>query len=46
MQVLTAGLGIVAWGGARGMGGLLDREEHEGLLLSPDQRVLGLIAWG
>ena len=36
-HVLTTGLGTAAWEGARGMGGLLDGEEHGSLLLSPDQ---------
>ena len=34
---LTTGLGTAAWEGARGVGGLLDGEEHGSLLLSPDQ---------
>ena len=41
-HVLTTGLGTAAWEGARGVGGLLDGEEHGSLLLSPDQlRALG-----
>ena len=36
-HVLTTGLGTAAWEGARGMGWLLDGEEHGSLLLSPDQ---------
>ena len=45
-HVLTTGLGTAALEGARGVGGLLDWEEHGSLLLSPDQRVLGLRAHG
>ena len=42
VHVLTTGLGTAAWEGARGVGGLLDGEEHGSLLLSPDQlRALG-----